>query len=83
MVSWKFEKGSGSLYNGTAEADVSINLPVVDFFSVNVKFHSIDSKSAFKLIGWDPGIPAGNVDGSSLLQAENLTLTGGLPTILS
>jgi hypothetical protein len=59
----KFENGNGLLYNGTAQARAAINLPVIDFFTVNVKFQSIDSTSALKLIGWEPGIPVGKVDG--------------------
>ena len=59
----KFENGSASLYNGTAQADASINLPVVDFFALNVKFAAVDSKAVLKLIGWEPEIPDGKVDG--------------------
>jgi len=59
----KFENGNGLLYNGTAQADASINLPVVDFFALNIKFKNIDSKAALKLIGWDPNIPVGKVEG--------------------
>jgi hypothetical protein len=59
----RFEKGSASLYNGTAKADASINLPVVNFFTLNVKFAGVDSKAALKLIGWEPEIPPGKVDG--------------------
>ncbi len=59
----KFENGYALLYNGTAQANASINLPVVDFFALNIKFNATDSKPALKLIGWDPGIPAGKVDG--------------------
>ena len=59
----KFGNGHALLYNGTAQANAAINLPVVDFFTLNVKFNSVDSKSALKLIGWEPGIPDGKVDG--------------------
>lgn len=58
-----FKNGLGHLYNGTADADASIKLPIVDFFTVNVKFHSADSGPVLNLIGWDPGIPPGKVDG--------------------
>ena len=58
-----FKNGLGRLYNGTAEADASIKLPVVDFFSLNVKFNSADSGPVLNLIRWDPGIPPGKVDG--------------------
>ena len=59
----KFEKGDALLYNGTAQADASLNLPGAEFFTLNVKFNSIDSRAALKLIGWEPEIPAGKVDG--------------------
>lgn len=59
----RFENGRGSLYNGTATADASITLPVVDHLTLNVKFNSADSQSVLKLIGWEPEIPAGKVDG--------------------
>ncbi len=59
----KFEKGDVLLYNGTAQADASLNLPGAEFFTLNVKFKSTDSSAALKLIGWEPEIPAGKVDG--------------------
>ena len=59
----RFEKGDALLYNGTAKADASFNLPKVKSFTLNVKFNSIDSSAALKLIGWEPEIPAGKVDG--------------------
>ena len=72
----RFEKGDGVLYNGTAQANASINLPVVDSFMVDVKFHSVDSKPVFKLIGWDPGIPAGKVDGELLTSGPEFSPRG-------
>lgn len=59
----KFENGNAQLYNGNAQVVAAINLPVVDYFTLNVKFNSVDSKPALKLVGWDPGIPIGKVDG--------------------
>ena len=59
----KFEKGNALLYNGTAQADASLNLPGAEFFTLKVKFNSTDSRAALKLIGWVPEIPAGKVDG--------------------
>jgi hypothetical protein len=59
----RFEKGDALLYNGTAKADASFNLPGAESFKVNVKFNSIDSSAALKLIGWEPEIPRGKVDG--------------------
>ena len=72
----KFEDGYGTLYNGTAHADASIHLPVVDSYTVNVKFQAIDSRSAFKLIRWDPGIPDGKVDGELLTSGSAFTPDG-------
>ena len=60
----EFTGGSGSLYNGRAKVSASINLPVVNFYTLDVNFEDVDSLSAFKLIGWDPGIAPGKVTGS-------------------
>jgi len=59
----KFGNSYAVLYNGTARADASIKLPVVNSYTLNVKFSSIDSRAALKLIGWEPEIPVGKVDG--------------------
>lgn len=59
----KFGNGYAVLYNGTAIANASINLPVVNSYTLNVKFNSVNSGAALKLIGWEPEIPAGKVDG--------------------
>ena len=72
----KFENASGQLYNGTANAVASIKLPVVDFFTVDVKFHSIDSKPALKLIGWEPEIPYGKVDGELSTSGREFNPSG-------
>ncbi len=60
----RFTDGSGSLYNGGAKVSASINLPVVNAFTVEAVFNDVDSRPLFKLIGWDPGIPAGKVNGT-------------------
>ncbi len=59
----KIENGAALLYNGKAQADATLNLPGAEFFTLNVRFNSIDSSAILKLIGWEPGIPAGKVDG--------------------
>jgi hypothetical protein len=59
----KFENGSASLYNGKGQAEASIHLPVVDFYSLRVSVQSVDSLPLFGLIKWDPEIPDGKVDG--------------------
>ncbi len=72
----KFENASGQLYNGTANAVASLKLPVVDFFTVGVKFHSIDSKPALRLIGWEPEIPYGKVDGELSTSGREFNPSG-------
>ena len=58
-----FENGIASLYNGRAQASATLTLPGPESYSLKVAFNEIDSRGAFKLIGWDPGIPAGKVKG--------------------
>ncbi len=60
----KFSDGDGRLYNGRAMASVSITLPVVNFFTIDIDFANVDSTPLFKLIGWDPGLQNGKVKGS-------------------
>jgi hypothetical protein len=72
----KFENGNGLLYNGTAQARASINLPVIDFFTVDVKFQAIDSKAALKLIGWEPEIPIGKVEGELATSGKDFNPDG-------
>ena len=59
-----FVEGVGSLYLGQAKASASITLPTVDRFTLDIDFEHADSKPLFKLIGWDPGIPSGKVNGT-------------------
>ena len=59
----RFNNGDAELYNGNAKAEASITLPDVEPFTLKIKFNSIDSKAAFKLMGWDPEIPGGKVEG--------------------
>jgi hypothetical protein len=58
-----FTEGSGTLYHGTAKLSASLNLPVVNSYTVQVDFKDVDSKPVFALIGWDPGIQPGKVSG--------------------
>ncbi|MDP2158828.1 MAG: hypothetical protein Q8K68_14095, partial [Nitrospirota bacterium] len=60
----RFLDGDGILYNGRAKASASIALPVVNHFTLDIDFANADSKPLFKLIGWDPGLPAGKVKGT-------------------
>jgi translocation and assembly module TamB len=59
----KFMNGDADLYNGHAKAGASIGIPIIQPFTLNIAFDSIDSKGALKLIGWEPPIPAGKVKG--------------------
>jgi hypothetical protein len=58
-----FQDISGRVYNGAIMATASINLPVVNFFTVDVKVHSADSGPLLELIRWEPPIAPGKVDG--------------------
>ena len=58
-----FLDGDGILYNGRAKASASIALPTVNHFTLDIDFANADSQPLFKLIGWDPGLPAGKVKG--------------------
>ena len=60
----RFVDGVGSLYRGKAKASASITLPTVNHFALDIDFANADSRPLFKLIGWDPGIPAGKVTGT-------------------
>jgi len=57
-----FLQAKGSLYGGMAEAEASIHLPTVDYFTLDVRARSVNSSGIFDLIRWDPGIPEGKVD---------------------
>lgn len=46
-----FREGNARLYGGEATVEVSIGIPVVKPFSVDVAFREVDSGSAFDLIG--------------------------------
>lgn len=72
----RFLKGNAELYDGRAKAEASIDLPHVTSFALNMQFDSIDSKEAFKLIGWDPGIPAGKVKGDLLTSGSRFNPDG-------
>ena len=59
----KFTEGKAVLYGGSADAEVIINLPVVDYFTLNVVARDVSSKGIFSLIRWDPNISEGKVSG--------------------
>ncbi|MEW6213681.1 MAG: translocation/assembly module TamB domain-containing protein, partial [Nitrospirota bacterium] len=88
----RFKNGIAELYNGRAQADASLNLPAAESFTptplekatavkvwgftLNVKFNSIDSSAALKLIGWEPEIPAGKVDGELVTSGNKFNPDG-------
>ncbi|MEW6570270.1 MAG: translocation/assembly module TamB domain-containing protein [Nitrospirota bacterium] len=59
----EFRKGFAHLYNGTAQAEASLSLPVVESYRLFTNFQSIESEAILKLLGWEPPIPSGKVDG--------------------
>ncbi|HTR44492.1 MAG TPA: translocation/assembly module TamB domain-containing protein [Thermodesulfovibrionales bacterium] len=58
-----FSDGRASLYHGKAGADAVVAIAGTPFYSLRVNFEDVDSAGVFKLIKWDPGIPAGKVKG--------------------
>ncbi|MEW6675651.1 MAG: translocation/assembly module TamB domain-containing protein [Nitrospirota bacterium] len=71
-----FKNGAAELYSGKAQAEGSLNLPAAEFFTLNVKFDSIDSRAALRLIGWKPEIPAGKVDGELMTSGRKFNPDG-------
>ncbi len=72
----EFKNGNAYLYDGSAKAEASIHLPVVDYFTLNIKFHDADSKPLLNLIGWDPGIPPGKTDGELFSEGRYFNPVG-------
>lgn len=72
----EFKNGDAHLYNGSAKAEASIHLPVVDYFTLNIKFRDTDSKPLLNLIGWDPGIPSGKTDGELFSEGKSFSPIG-------
>ncbi|MBI5188988.1 MAG: translocation/assembly module TamB domain-containing protein [Nitrospirae bacterium] len=72
----RFKNGNGELYSGKAHAEASLKLPEADFFTLSVDFNSIDSRAALKLIGWEPEIPPGKVDGGLVTSGRKFNPDG-------
>lgn len=72
----KFQNGAASVYNGSAQAEALLNLPVVDFYTLNIRFQSVDSPALLKLIGWEPDIPVGKVAGELLTSGPRFNPEG-------
>ncbi|KJU82802.1 secreted protein containing DUF490 [Candidatus Magnetobacterium bavaricum] len=60
----KFITKDARVYNGTAQGEVTLAMPVVNKFTVDIKAEDIDSKPVFELIKWDPGLSPGKVRGN-------------------
>ncbi len=60
----KFITKDARVYNGNAQGEVTLAMPVVNKFTVDIKADNIDSKPVFKLINWDPGLSPGKVRGN-------------------
>lgn len=72
----RFADGEGSIYNGKARAEAEITLPVVHHYTVKITADNVDSKGLFKLIHWDPGIPAGKVKGNFYTSGSDFSPIG-------
>jgi hypothetical protein len=71
-----FTEGKGRLYNGHADAEATISVTGENYYSVKVNFFGVDSSGAFDLIGWDPGIPAGKVQGALSSEGADFNPSG-------
>jgi hypothetical protein len=71
-----FTDGKGVLYNGHADAEATISLLGETYYSLKVAFSDVDSPAAFKLIGWDPGIPKGKVKGELRTEGVGFNPSG-------
>ena len=70
-----FKNGKAMLYNGRADAEVSLKIPV-EYYSVKVNFTDVDSPAALKLIGWQPEIPEGKVMGELYTSGSKFNPSG-------
>lgn len=64
------------VYNGTAEVEVKIALPVVNWYSLSVAAKGLDSRALLKLIKFDPGLPSGKVRGHLLSEGRRFSPSG-------
>jgi len=72
----KFEDGSAVLYNGTAQANASLNILHNRSYTLHVTVDSVDSTAALQLIGWNPRIPVGKVYGELSTSGQEFTPEG-------
>lgn len=71
-----FTGGKAVLYHGHADAEATISVTSEDYYSVKVRFFDADSPGAFNLIGWDPGIPLGKVQGELSSEGAGFNPSG-------
>jgi translocation and assembly module TamB len=71
-----FKNADALLYSGTASASAVISLPAVNYYSFSVAVADINSKSIFRLIDWDPGIPNGKVTGTIASEGQEFNPHG-------
>lgn len=71
-----FKNGKAKLYNGQADAEASLSIPKVNWYSVEVKFNNVDSSSVLKFIGWQPDIPEGKVKGDFYTIGDKFSPSG-------
>ncbi len=71
-----FKGGKGLLYNGHATAEASIEIPDVNYFSLNIDFKDIDSPEVFKLLHVPPEIPKGKITGEFYTSGEKFSPSG-------
>ncbi|MCL5023829.1 MAG: translocation/assembly module TamB [Nitrospirae bacterium] len=71
-----FSDGKALLYHGRATADAALSVGAKSYYSLKVTFADIDSKGAFALIGWDPGVPAGKVKGGLSTEGASFNPSG-------
>jgi autotransporter translocation and assembly factor TamB len=58
-----FTNGKGTIYNGYAEAEASLKMPNISYYTLKIKFKNVDGPSLFKLAELDFGLSAGNTKG--------------------
>ncbi|MGD0885855.1 MAG: translocation/assembly module TamB domain-containing protein [Thermodesulfovibrionales bacterium] len=73
---FRFADGKASLSHGQADAEASLAVSGANYFSLQAKVSDVDSPAVFKLIGWDPGIPPGKVNGELSTSGEGFNPSG-------
>ncbi|HSB52512.1 MAG TPA: AsmA-like C-terminal region-containing protein, partial [Dissulfurispiraceae bacterium] len=71
-----FSEARASLFGGSAVAEASITLPVVDRYDLHVAFKDLNSDNVFQLIAWDPHLSKGVVSGEISSSGRSFNPTG-------